>query len=182
MPQSPSLIRTAHGAGADALIRVECPPLDEIPDPNAQDTAQGLALVSRRGKPFQRGNAAAKNRRPKLARAGLDVPAADPAWSKFEKQGRRYAQRRCRELAIQHGGYLGSGPASMLASAGLALASSRYLYAKAAETGENSLFKQAASLADSARQQELTAVALAEREAAAQKSKIDPYAQLLEIE
>jgi hypothetical protein len=160
-----SFLRTAHGNGADALLRVETPPLDEIP--NANRTAQGLAVRAARGRPFEPGNAAAKGRKPKLARAGVDAPQADPEWSRYETQGRRYTQRRCRELAVQHGGTLGAGPSAMLASAGLALAASRWLYARAAVDGDADLFKKAASLADSARQQELTAVALAEREAAA---------------
>ncbi len=66
-----------------------------------------------------------------------------------------------------HGGTLGAGPSAVLASAGLALAASRYVYALAAESGDPTMFKQAASLADHARTAELTAVALAEREAQA---------------
>lgn len=64
------------------------------------------------------------------------------------------------------GGRLGSGPCAMLASAALALAGSRCLYELGAETLDAGLFKAAAALADSARQCELTAVGLAEREAA----------------
>lgn len=175
-------IRAAHGNGASALLRVETPPLDELPTPNAHDTDQGLALASRRGRPFQPGNAAAANRRPKMARAGLEVPKGDPAWLRFEKQSRRWVQRRCRELAILHGGYLGSGPSSMLASAGLALASSRFAYAKGAETGDIALLKQGAQLADYARQQELTAVALAERESAGRKLTLPQETDLQRIE
>jgi hypothetical protein len=55
----------------------------------------------------------------------------------------------------------------MLANAALALASSRVLYEIASETLDPAMLQSAARLADQARQQELTAVALAEREAAA---------------
>ena len=170
----PDFLRTAHGAGADALLRAETPPLDEIPAPNAAHTEQGLALAAARGRPFQPGNAAASNRKPAMARAGLEVPGADPRWQSFERQGRRWAQRRCREMAVAHGGYLGCGPSSMIASAGLALASSRFAYAVGAASGDIATLKQAAQLADSARQQELTAVALAERECATRKANA-PY-------
>ena len=83
------------------------------------------------------------------------------------RQAKRYVQRRCRELAVAHGGELGAGPSAMLAAAGLAMAASRYLYSQAAVTGDAATFRSAAALADSARQQELTAVGLAEREASA---------------
>ncbi len=36
-------IRTAHGTGANALLRVEQKPLDELRPLNAEDTVEGLA-------------------------------------------------------------------------------------------------------------------------------------------
>lgn len=184
---SPSLIRTAHGAGADALVRVETPPLDEVPIPNEHDTAVGLAETKRRGKPFEKGNAAARGRKPMLA--GLGLEASDPRYRKALAKAERYRQRRCRELAVSHGGYLGVAPSAMIASAARALASSLVLTeladqllavgsSKSNKAAAN-LLLQAARLADSSRQQELTAVALAERESKARPTTNDDLALLL---
>jgi hypothetical protein len=163
---SADFLRTAHGAGAAALLRTELPPLDEHQPLNASDTVDGLALRAKRGRPFQRGNSAAKNRKPSLCALGVPIETADPRYRKALRKARRYMQRRQRELAVMHGGELGAGPSAMLAHAARATAASVLLYELAGETLDAGLFKQAASLADSARQQELTAVALAERERA----------------
>lgn len=161
------ILRTAHGTAADALLVAERPPVDELRPLNAADTEQGLAEAKRRGRPFTLNNKAAANKRTALARMAPEVPTADPRYRKALRSARRYVQRRIRELAVQHGGHLGSGPCAGLTSAGLALAASRVLHELAAETLDPALFVSAARLADSARQQELTAVALAERESAA---------------
>lgn len=165
--KSPEILRSAHGAGADALLRAECPPLDELPPLNAADTAVGLALRAGRGRPFERGNKAAVGRKPALALLGVPIEASDPRYRRALRKANAYRQRRVRELAIMHGGELGAGPSAMLANSALALAASRVLYELGSVTLDPATLKQAAALADSARQQELTAVALAEREAAA---------------
>ncbi len=169
------ILRTAHGDQAGALLVAERPPLDEIPAPNADDTARGLAEAKRRGRPFQPGNAAARGRRPMLAAIGID--AADPRFRRCLKLADRYRQRRVRELAIQHGGYLSAGAAALLGSSARALASSLVLHELADEllkVGSSkgnkaaaNLLCQAARLSDSSRQAELTAIAIAERESKA---------------
>lgn len=165
--EGPSFIRTAHGTGRDAILRAEVPPLDELPPPNATRTERALAARAARGRPFEPGNAAASGRRPKLARMP-DIATTHPSWAAAQKQARRYVQRRCRELAVQTGvPSLGTGPSALLASAGLARAASVVLYEMAAQTLDAGLFRDAAALADKARQAELTAVGLAEREAKA---------------
>ncbi len=165
---SPSLLRTAHGTGESALLRTERPPVDELTPLRAEDTEAGLAVRKARGRPFTRGNAAPKGKTATLATVtSKELGKGDPRWRNALRQANTYRQRRVRELAIQHGGTLGAGPCAMLANAAHAMAASRVLYELAAETLDADLFKKAASLADSARQQELTAVALAEREAAA---------------
>lgn len=177
-------IRTAHGAGAHLIEVIECPPLDEQAPPNAEDTAAGLAEAKRRGRPFTKGNKAAENRKPALALLGVPLEPSDPTYRSNLRKANTYRQRRAREMAVQYGGYLGSGPSAMLASGALALAASRTMYALAGEELSNGnrklateLFASASRLADSARQQELTASALAERESAARpKGYVDPLA------
>jgi hypothetical protein len=160
----PDPLRTAHGNGASALLRAETPALGELPPLNVDDTAAGLAAVEARGRPFQRGNSAGANRKPALCLLGVPIEAADPRYRAAMRKAKAYMERRRRDLAVQHGGQLGAGPCAMLASAALALGASRVLYELASVTLEPALFAQAAKLGDSARQQELTAVALASRE------------------
>ncbi len=81
-------------------------------------------------------------------------------------------QRRVRELSALGGGHLGAGPSAMLASAARALAASTVV-TLASKSLDPKLFRDAAALADSARQQELTAVGLAEREALARPQASD---------
>lgn len=179
MARSPAILRTAHGNGGDALLRAEVPPLDELSPLNAADAGQGNAVVNARGKPFERGNKAGANRKPGLALLGSPVETADPRYRRALRKAKSYMRRRATELAVQHGGTLGAGPSAMLANSALALAASRVLYELASESLDADLLTRAASLADKSRQQELTAVALAEREAASRPRK-DPIVQLSE--
>lgn len=176
--RGPDPIRAAHGTGADAILRVEQPPLDELQPLNAYDTERGLAEAARRGRPFERGNQAAKGRKPSLCVMGLPIETADPRYRRAARKARSWAKRRVRELAIQHGGDLGAGPCGALANAGLAIAASRVLYELAAETLDASLFQQAAALADKARAQELFAVGLAARESEARSQGKTPLSEL----
>ena len=173
-----ALLVNAHGAAAKALLVTERPPLDEETPLNADDTSRGLAEASRRGRPFTKDNLAAANRKPVLALLGVSLASADPRCTLALRRANRLRQRRVRELTVQHGGYLGAGPCSMLGSAARALAASTVLYALAAEAlaegrtkDAAELFKDSAKLADSARQQELTAVALAAREGEARTKR-----------
>ncbi|MCA9622198.1 MAG: hypothetical protein KC731_24410 [Myxococcales bacterium] len=72
------------------------------------------------------------------------------------------------ELAATFGGgQLSPGVNSIVASAALSLAASRYLHDQAAEKSDAKLFAQSARLADQSRQAILTAHELAAREARA---------------
>lgn len=177
---SASILRGAHGTGADAILRAESPALDETPT-NADDTARGLAVAERRGRPFAPGNRAAEGRRPTLALLGVPLDAADPRCRAALRRADRLRQRRVREQTIASGGYLGAGPCAMLGSSARSLAASVIVYGLAMDamaagrTKEASdLFLASSRLADSARQQDLTAVGLAEREAAARTAAMTP--------
>lgn len=184
----PEILRTAHGNGAEALLRAETPVLDERPPLNAADTAQGLTMAARRGRPFTPGNRAAQGRRPGLCLLGVPLDAADPRYRSALRKANTYRQRRVRETAVAHGGYLGAGPAAMFASSARALAASIVLSTLAGEAlaradakAASALFATAARLDDYSRQQELTATALAEREAEARKklqASRDPVADM----
>ena len=92
-------------------------------------------------------------------------PRIDPVLLSFLAWGRGYAEARCEELALAHGGPVSSGCATIIESAAMAMASSRYLYAKAAETGNAQMFCRSAQLGGVARQHEIAAWTLATREA-----------------
>ncbi len=115
-----------------------------------------------------------RRRRTKIATMGLSrdiLNRADPAYKRMMLLANSYRKVRASELANMHG-CVSSGASALLASASLALAASRFLYEKVAETGEIALLKQAASLGDSARQSELAAWEMSAREGAA-KRKLD---------
>jgi hypothetical protein len=102
---------------------------------------------------------AGKGRKTKLAAFGLSpaiIKAGDPDYARCLAQANKYRKTRMRELAGLHGN-ISAGAGALLASASLALAASRYLYQLAAGGADPGLLKQAASLADSARQSELAA-------------------------
>lgn len=169
--KQPSLIRTAHGTGASAGIRVETPPLDEIPPLNASQTASGAALAKSRGRPFTKGNAAARGRKPALASLGIPIDGADPRYRSAMKKAAAYRTRRCAELATQQGGYLSAGAAAVVAVSARAMAASALLHELADEALRAGNVKDAATLliqatraGDAARQADLTAIAIAERE------------------
>lgn len=175
--RGPDVIRGGHGDARDAILVTETPALDELTPLDAADTAAALADRQVRGRPFQRGNRAAASRRCALALLGVPLASCDPRYRSAMRKAESYRQRRVRELAVQHGGDLGAGPSAMLANSALALGASRVLYELAGETLDAGMFRQAAALADSARQQELTAVGLASREAQS-RPKAHPLAAL----
>lgn len=96
------------------------------------------------------------------------LASADPRYAACLRQANGYRKVRARELVISHG-YVSSGCSSLLSSAALALASSRYLYEVAAEKGDVALLQAASKLATDARQTELAAWELCSREAVARK-------------
>lgn len=161
-------LRTAHGTARDngASIVVEQRPLDEIPPPNAQETANRLAERRVRGRPFKPGNRAAVGRPPALCVFGMRIDAQDPEYRKALRKANSYRRRRVSELTVAYG-YVSAGAAGMVASASLALGGSRYLYELAGRNGDTSLIAQAARLAESAKQLEIAAMDVAQREAAA---------------
>lgn len=110
-----------------------------------------------------------KSRKTKLAVMGIPkeaLEAGDPAYGRCIKLASAYRMSRARELALSHG-YVSSGVSALLATAALALASSRFLFERAASEPRETvtkILKAATDLADSARQNELAAWELCARE------------------
>ena len=112
-----------------------------------------------------------RGRRLKLAVLGLDkelLSRGDPRYLSAIRTASAYRKARTKELFEAHG-HVSVGASALLSTASLALAASRFLYEKVAETGNINLLKQASAMADSARQNELAAWELAAREGLVRK-------------
>jgi hypothetical protein len=112
-----------------------------------------------------------KGRRTKLAAFGMNptiINAGDPEYAAAVRAANKYRKKRMAELHQLHG-HVSSGAGALLASASLALAASRYLYERYAQTpekggGDLECLKQASSLADKSRAAELAAWEMSARE------------------
>lgn len=166
-------IRTAHGTGAPALIRVETLPADELPAGIPADTDRAVRSASGERGRFGPGNrrsilgGRAKRGKAKLTvRLGLANLSDDSAFAPYRRSAAVFRRTQCAELArVVGGGVCGPGPSSIVASAALALAWSRYFSDQAALTGDPDLAIKAIKLGDSSRQALLTAHELCAREA-----------------
>lgn len=154
-------LRTGHGTGR-GVPRIEVLPPDELPP--ATPAAPVLRDRGPDGR-FVKGNAAGRAQRAKGPGRTLTGIQADEAFRPFAAWGKRYAAYRRGELARLHGGEISAGVGALVESASLALAASRYLAARAAQSGDPDLFKRSSTLANDARQNELAAWELAAREA-----------------
>ena len=159
-----TVVRNGHGQGA-GMPHVEVPLKDRQPA-NPDETAANVAERKRRGKPFQRGNQAAKGRKPVLALLGVAAAEVPEPSRRDLKRADRYRQRRVREVAGASG-YASAGTCAVLGSAALVLASQRQVAALAFQTGDPALHKLAADLAEKHSQLELKAGFMARDEAAA---------------
>jgi hypothetical protein len=98
--------------------------------------------------------------------AGLGGVDGDEAFAPYRSDARHFTRAQCAALAASvGGGHCGPGPSSIVASAALALAASRYLYDTA--NGDPKALATAARLADSSRASLRDAHALAALEAEA---------------
>jgi len=168
-------LRRAHGAGADALVRIETTPADELPDGLPADAdAVSRSAAAERGR-FAGGNqrsvlgGLAKRGKSRLtARLGLAALPNDSAFGPYRRAASTFRRVQCAELArTVGGGVCGPGPSSIVASAALALAWSRYLSDVAAANGDAETAMRAVRLGDASRQSLLTAHELCAREAEA---------------
>lgn len=155
--------RTGHGQGK-GTPRIETLPIDEL------GKVQG-------GVKLKRGGAT----KIKLARS-LTLKETNPEFVPYSRMAEQFRKHQNKEVARQSGGYCGAAPSTMIASAALQLAASRYLFDKGAAEGDPALLKQASSLANDSRQNLLAAFELAKREADArtQYERNDPHRALSE--
>lgn len=155
--------------GISGPVSLEVPRADELTrDSLSPAERKALALSN---DPDYRGKGQKRGRKLKLASTGIPqhlLDKADPAYKAALEGANKYRKYRSGELAVIHG-YVSVGASSLLTSAAMALAASRYLYGKVCETGDLALLKTASQLADSARQNELAAYELSAREGTARR-------------
>lgn len=172
------MLRKAHGQAAKygALVVAETAPPDELPAGVPADARETSPSDRGEGGRFARGNktsaAGGKSKAGKTRLAsqlGLTSLAASDAFAPYKGSAEAFRRAHVASLAATvGGGHCGTGPSSIVASAALALAASRYLYDTA--NGDPALMAQAARLADSSRNALLTAHELCAREAEARKA------------
>lgn len=99
---------------------------------------------------------------------GLKDVADDHPYAPYARLAREWRDDHVRELAATvAGGQVGPGPASVVSSAALQLAASRYLHDLGAQSGDAKMLLDASRLADASRQNLLAAHELAAKEALA---------------
>ena len=179
-------LRSGHGNGA-GVPRVEVLPVDELP--------VGTPASARLGSPSDRGDrgkfapgnalasvggkaTAGKTRL--SARLGLSKLPDGAAFRPYKAAASSFRRAQCAALASNvGGGYCGPAPSSMVASAALQLAWSRYFSDLAGGGGDTALALTASRLADASRQNLLAAHELCAREAASrQGAPVDPMARI----
>lgn len=182
-----SFHRKGHGKGA-GRPHIEVPPADELSFPIAAPEAPSSAPLTFRhdgkigdsatAKELGRRGGEARARRVRLVDSlGLATIAADTTFAPYRSAAEVYVAHHLAELAKVAGGHVGPGPSTMIASAALQLAASRFLFDRFASTLEPSDAKAASSLADAHRQNTLAAYELAVREAQARpRQQHDPLA------
>lgn len=174
-------LRTSHGNARTKGLpgpRVEVLPPDELPpalgcktagelpqverDHGGRFTREGAALAGARGGRKSKGRPSLVST---LGIAGSILPSAE-AFTPYRRKAASFRKAHTAELAALAGGTCGSGPSSMVASASLQLAASRYLYdlATMAIVPDPHLLREARQQADSSRQNLLAAYELAIRE------------------
>ena len=172
-------LRTGHGKGA-GQPRIEVLPANEQPQPVPATQAAPTGPVNRRStgtiadsetakRIGARGGMVTQSRARLLSALGLAKPAADSAFATYRDAGDAFVAEHQAALARCAGGVVGPGPSSIVASAGLQLAASRFLSDRAAATGDAKVFAQASALANDSRQNLLAAYELAVREARARE-------------
>jgi hypothetical protein len=164
------------------MVVVETAPPDELPvglpgpaRPKANRNEAGEFAPGAGTSALAREGARAAHESRQLASLlGFYEPVEGETYAPYTRLAREHREAHGTALASSvGGGQLSPGVTSILASASLALAASRYLYDRGAREGDPQLLGQASRLADQSRTSLLTAHELAAREAAARAARDD---------
>lgn len=169
-----TFVRSGHGNGK-GQPRIENPAKD-IPKPVAAPFAasdaplafreNGQIADSETAKEMQRRSALARSRNLRLVDSlGLAKLAESSAFGPYRSAADAFVEAHLAELAKLAGGSVGSAPSTMVSSAALQLAGSRFAFDRFAETADASWMKLGSSLANDSRQNLLAAYSHAVLEA-----------------
>lgn len=170
-------LRSGHGTGA-GVPRVEVLPADELPAgvpaparPAPARDASGRFVSSAGTKALARRGGIARAEALQLERLlGLWKPPDDHRWAPYARLAREWRNDHVAELGLRvGGGKVGVGAASIVSSAALQLAASRWLTDRGAEAGDAKMLLEGARLANASRQNVLAAYELTAREAEAER-------------
>jgi len=103
---------------------------------------------------------------------GLVHIAADAAFAPYRAAAEAFVEAHLADLARLAGGSVGSGPSSMVASAALQLAASRWCFDTGATKGSSKMLAQGSRLADASRQNLMASYEMAVREAGARRQNM----------
>jgi len=174
-------LRRAHGTAARGgrLLVVETAPADELPEgipaptsPPIVRRADGTVLPGAAARQLgARGGVAAAEARQLARLLGLAQLPDEHPFAAYARLARDWRDQHVADLAASvGGGRCSAGVSSVISSAALAMAASRWAYDRGAELGDVSLMAQGARLADQSRAALLTAHELSGREARARPS------------
>lgn len=179
--------RNGHGNGA-GVPRIEVLPADELPAGVPSDAQQISRPTHDKAGKFAKGNelarlgGLARRGKTRLAeRMGLAKLPEGSAFRPYKAAAVSFRRAQCAELAkTVGGGVCGPAPSSLIASAALQLAWSRYLGDVAAESGDPDMALKASRLAEASRQSLLAAHELCAKEATARpQANRDPLAAFM---
>jgi len=170
-------LRAGHGTGAGSP-RVEVLPADEqrqpVPAKEAATTSplprrqDGKIGDSKTARALGKRGGEAKARRVRLIDSlGLSDITSESTFAPYRTAAEEFVKHHLVELARMAGGSVGSGPSTMVASAGLQLAGSRWAFDQGGALGDPALIKLGSALANDSRQNLMAAYEMATREAAA---------------
>ena len=180
-------LRTGHGNGR-GRPHIEVLPPSELPEGVPGDAGHECPNDRDNGGRFTPGNSLArqggyaKKGKTRLAeRLGLRVLAETSDFREYKAAAVSFRRAQCTELArTVGGGVCGPAPSSMVASAALQLAWSRYLSDLAAASGDPDLALRASKLADASRQNLLAAHEICAKESVRrERSDANPLADFM---
>lgn len=180
-----SFLRTGHGTGKGAP-HVELPPADEqsaavhatVATGPVRRRPNGTIADSETARELGRRGGTKTAQRVRLVDSlGLATIAEDAAFAKYMASAEAFVTHHVAELAKLAGGKVGSGPSTMVASAALQLAASRFCFDKGAQSGDVAMLKLGSSLANDSRQNLIAARETAIRDAEGRPSSPhdDPF-------
>jgi hypothetical protein len=168
-------LRTGHGNGK-GVPRIEVRPPDEQAFPASHTPAAPTVPLAFRSdgkigdsatarELGRRGGKKTASRVRLVDSLGLAAIAESATFAPYRNAAEDFVKAHLSELAALAGGSVGSGPSTMVASAGLQLAASRWAFDQGAAGGDAALIKMGSGLANDSRQNLMAAYEMAVREA-----------------